>query len=173
MEIRIRDNNILPDVIVIERNVFPDPRGFNTEIYSEKDYSDKGINIKFVEQTMSCSKKNVLRGVHGDDETWKLISCLYGEVYFVVINYNHKSKYFGRWQSFTLSPHNGLQVLVPPNYGNGHIVLTDQAVFHYNRSAYYKGLGNQFTVKWNDPRFNISWPIKNPILSKRDENVNL
>lgn len=158
----------LEGVLLIQPEVFEDIRGYYIETYNEKLYARKGVSIKFVEDDISVSKRNVLRGIHGDDETWKLVSCLYGRFYFVVVNCDSKSKDFGKWQSFILSDKNRLQVLVPPKYGNGHLVLSEKTIFHYKQSAYYNP-GNQFTYKWNDPGLKISWPIKNPILSKRDQ----
>jgi len=110
----------------------------------------------------------VLKGIHGDNETWKLVSCPHGKFYLVVVNCDTGSKNFGLWQSFVLSDANRLQVLVPPKYGNGHLILSDLAIFHYKQSTYYNPTG-QFTYRWDDPKFNIWWPIKNPILSRRDE----
>lgn len=163
----------LPGVLKIERYAFEDFRGKYGEIYARDAYHELGINIDFVEQDFSMSKKNVLRGLHGDDKTWKLISCLYGSFYLVVMNYDQKSKYFGKWESFVLNPENRLQILIPPRHANGHLILSDWAIFHYNQSEYYTDGKNQFTVKWNDPRFNIQWPINNPILSKRDGMENI
>jgi len=157
----------LEGVLLIQPDVFIDHRGEYIEIYNEALYESKGINISFIQDDVSISAKNVLRGIHGDNETWKLISCLYGEFYLVVLNCNTKSVDFGKWQSFVLSDKNRLQVLVPPAYGNGHLVLSDKAIFHYKQSTYYDPK-KQFTYKWNDSRFNIHWPIDNPILSKRD-----
>lgn len=158
----------LGDVLLIKLDVFEDYRGEYIETYNEELYRKKGINIKFVQDDISVSTKNVLRGIHGDSETWKLISCLYGKFYLVVLNCDNSSKSFGKWESFVLSDVNRLQVLVPPKYGNAHLILSDKAIFHYKQSNYYNP-AKQFTYKWNDPKFNIWWPIKNPILSQRDE----
>ena len=158
----------LDGVLLIKLDVFEDYRGEYIETYNEELYRKKGIDIKFVQDDISVSTKNVLRGIHGDSETWKLISCLYGKFYLVVLNCNNSSKSFGKWESFVLSDVNRLQVLVPPKYGNAHLILSDKATFHYKQSNYYNP-AKQFTYKWNDPKFNIWWPIKNPILSQRDE----
>lgn len=158
----------LDGVLLIRLDKFIDHRGEYLETYNEKLYKDNGVGIKFVQDDLSVSKKNVLRGIHGDFKTWKLISCLYGRFYFVVVNCKIKSKNFGKWQSFILSDKERVQVLVPPGYGNAHLVLSDKTIFHYKQSTYYERK-RQFTYKWNDPRFNISWPINNPILSKRDQ----
>lgn len=158
----------LNDALIIKLDVFRDHRGEYIETYNEKLYKKNGIDIKFIQDDISVSYKNVLRGIHGDNQTWKLISCLYGKFYLVVVNCDSNSINFGKWQSFMFSDKNRLQILVPPRYGNGHVVLSDKAIFHYKQSTYYDP-SRQFTYKWNDPRFNIRWPINKPILSKRDE----
>lgn len=158
----------LDGVLLIKPTFFEDHRGEYVELYNEKLYKSKGINIDFVEDDASYTLKGAIKGVHGDPVTWKLISCLSGKFYLAVINYDKQSRQFGKWQAFVLSELNKLQVLVPPNYGNGHLCLSERSIFHYKQSAYYDP-SRQFTIKWNDPSFNIWWPIKNPILSQRDD----
>ena len=158
----------LDKVLLIKPDIFEDFRGQYIETYNEDFYRENGINIKFIQDDISVSTKNVLRGIHGDSETWKLVSCLYGKFYFVVVNCDVDSENFGKWQSFTLSDTNRLQVLVPPKYGNAHLILSEKAIFHYKQSTNYEP-EKQFTYKWDDPRFKIWWPIRNPILSQRDE----
>ena len=148
--------------------VFEDFRGTYVEIYNEKLYTEAGIRVKFVQDDISISTKHVLRGIHGDPETWKLISCLYGKFYLVVVNWDETSPQFGQWEAFVLSDHNRLQVLVPPGFGVGHLVLSELAIFHYKQSTYYNR-ASQFTLLWNDPKLNIWWPVKNQIVSRRDE----
>lgn len=159
----------LPGVLKIKRFAFEDHRGIYCEIYNKKKYREAGIKPDFnAEVDCSISYKNVLRGLHGDPKTWKLICCTYGELYFVVLNYDPASQFFGKWEAFTLTPQNQLQVLVPPMHANGHLIMSDEAAFHYNQSEEYTDGKNQFFVSWDDPRFNIYWPIENPILSARD-----
>ena len=86
----------------------------------------------------------------------------------VVVNYDQTSPQYKQWESFVLSDRNRMQVLVPPKFGNGHLVLSDEAIFQYKQSEYYHREG-QFTVMWDDPELNIWWPIKQPIISRRDE----
>ncbi len=161
----------LKSVLLIKLDVFEDFRGEYIEIYNEALYNEKGVDVKFIQDDISVSTRDVLRGIHGDNCTWKLISCLYGRFYLVVVNCDTKSKEFGKWRSFVLSDRNRLQVLVPPTYGNAHLVLSDMAIFHYKQSTYYEP-SKQFTYKWNDTTLKIWWPIKNPILSQRDETGN-
>ena len=158
----------LDGVLLIKLDVFEDFRGQYVETYNEEFCRNNGIDVKFVQDDISVSSRHVLRGIHGDAETWKLVSCLYGKFYLVVVNCDKESKDFGKWQGFTLSDVNRHQVLIPPRHGNGHVVLSEQAIFHYKQNTYYNPKG-QFTYLWNDPQLKIWWPIKNPILSQRDE----
>ena len=147
--------------------LFEDFRGAYVELYNEELYTKAGVKIKFVQDDISVSKKHVLRGIHGDRRTWKLISCLEGELYLVVVNWDEASAQFRQWESFHLSEENRLQVLIPPKFGNGHLVLSERAIFHYKQSTYYES-ASQFTLAWNDPKLNIQWPIQDPVLSQRD-----
>lgn len=158
----------LDGVLLIKRVGFEDHRGEYLELYNEKLYREKGIDIHFVEDDISIATRGVIKGIHGDDCTWKLISCLHGKFYLVVINYDKQSKDFGKWEFFVLSETNKHQVLVPPKHGNGHLCLSEKSIFYYKQSSYYDP-SSQFTIKWNDPKFNIWWPIKTPMLSQRDE----
>jgi dTDP-4-dehydrorhamnose 3,5-epimerase len=164
----IIENTKLDGVRLIKLAVFEDHRGEYLEIYNEKLYQSNGIDMDFVEDDISIATKGVIKGIHGDKSTWKLISCLFGNFYLVVINYDQESKQFGQWESFVLSDRNNQQILVPPKYGNGHLCLSAKSIFHYKQSSYYNP-ANQFTIKWNDPKFSIWWPVGNPILSLRDK----
>jgi len=148
--------------------IFEDFRGCYVETYNEKLYNEAGIALKFVQDDISVSSRHVLRGLHGDGETWKLVSCLYGQFFLAVMNYDESSPQYLQWDAFTLSDKNRLQVLIPPRFGNGHLVLSPTAIFHYKQTSYYNRAG-QFTLAWNDPKIGISWPVKKPIVSKRDE----
>jgi dTDP-4-dehydrorhamnose 3,5-epimerase len=159
----------LPGVLLIRPDIHNrDLRGNNATIYNLNDYRANGIPIDFVEDKISASHGDVLRGIHCDLTTWKLVSCLYGLIYFVVVNCDDLSPEFGRWQGFTLDDENLEQVLVPPEYGNAHLVLSARAVFHYKWSDYYHP-ERQIHYAWDDSRFNIPWPTRHPILSERDK----
>ena len=161
----------LDSVLIIEPpTIFEDFRGAWIELYNEKMYREAGIDVKFIQDDISASSKHVLRGIHGDTVTWKLVSCLHGKLYVVVVNCDREASAFGQWESFCLSEANRLQVLVPPNHGVAHLVMTETAILHYKQSTYYNRAG-QFTYKWNEPAFKIYWPVKDPILSERDAGV--
>ncbi|MFN4016024.1 MAG: dTDP-4-dehydrorhamnose 3,5-epimerase [Reyranella sp.] len=148
--------------------IFEDFRGHYVETYNERLYREAGIDQHFIQDDISVSRRHVLRGIHGDDKTWKLISCLQGTFYMVVVNNDPQSSQYRKWTSFTLSESNRLQVLVPPKFGNGHVVMSEQAIFHYKQTTDYDRSG-QFTLIWNDPALNIWWPVKDPIVSVRDQ----
>ena len=150
--------------------VFEDFRGHYVETYNKRLYHAAGIDQDFIQDDISVSSRNVLRGIHGDGKTWKLISCLQGSFYMVVINNDPLSSQYRQWTSFTLSESNRLQVLVPPKFGNGHVVLSEQAIFHYKQTTDYDRSG-QFTLVWNDPALNIWWPVRDPIVSQRDQGL--
>jgi dTDP-4-dehydrorhamnose 3,5-epimerase len=149
---------------------FEDFRGSYVETYNKEMYNEAGIKEEFIQDDISTSSKHVLRGIHGDQDTAKLISCLYGSFYLIVVNQDKESEEFGKWESFTLSDTNRLQVLVPPKFGNGHLVLSDLAIFHYKQTTSYNR-ASQFTILWDDPKFDFWWPISTPILSRRDSGL--
>jgi dTDP-4-dehydrorhamnose 3,5-epimerase len=165
--IRVENAKLL-GVKIIHIESFEDHRGEYVEIYNERDYIQAGIDVKFVQDDYSVSSQNVLRGLHGDAETWKLIYCPFGKFYLVVVNCDESSNEFGKWQSFVLSDRNKMQVLIPPKFGNGHLIISETALFGYKQSTYFTP-GTQFSYRWNEPRFNIWWPIQNPVQSQRDE----
>ena len=150
--------------------IFEDFRGHYVETYNRSVYFNAGIPIEFIQDDISVSYKHVLRGIHGDSKTWKLISCLRGSFYFVVVNNDPDSSQYRQWASFTLSDVNRLQILVPPKFGNGHLVMSDEAIFHYKQSTEYDR-ASQFTLRWDDPELGFWWPVKDPIVSQRDQGL--
>jgi dTDP-4-dehydrorhamnose 3,5-epimerase len=116
--------------------------------------------------TQNNGQQQVLPGgaVH---KTTKLVTCLYGTIHMVIINRDPESKQYNQWFHTTLSDKNKYQLIIPPKFGNGHLVMSDEAVFSYKLSEFYDR-ESQFTIKWNDPMHDFFWPIKNPILSERD-----
>ena len=158
--------------LITPPTLFDDFRGYYMELYNEKLYQEAGINVKFVQDDISVSSQHVLRGLHGDSQTWKLISCPIGRIYVVVVNNLSGSAQYRQWQSFNLSERNGQQLLVPPGHALGHLVMSEKATFHYKQSTYYNR-STQFTLAWNDPALKIWWPVKDPILSERDSMLNV
>ena len=120
---------------------------------------------------VSTSRKNVIRGSHGDFKSTKLVTYLYGDLYFVVVDNRKNSSTYMQWDHIILDDRSRKQVLLPPGIGNGFCVLSHKSVFHYKWSypGNYPDVKDQFTIKWNDPILNINWPINSPILSNRDK----
>ena len=170
-EFIIEKSDDLDGVVIFTPSVNEDLRGniFTTYIESiMAQYLPEGT--RFVHDKFSHSKNAVLRGIHGDTKTWKLVSCIWGEIFQVVVkmDVNHQKPI--RYESFRLSHENKKMILIPPGYGNAFQVVSDQAVFHY-KLAYqgdYFDVDKQFVVKWNDERLNINWPSTSPILQSRD-----
>jgi len=157
--------------IIYLNNIFNDNRGQYIESFNKKKYKFN-FNLDFVEDDFSINKKNVFKGIHGDKKTWKLVSCVYGKCEAVIVNCDKKSKKFGIWEKFILSPSNYYQILIPPNYGNSFLVLSKIAVYHYKQSRYYQGVNKQFTYNYKDPAFKIKLSCKKPIVSHRDRKAN-
>ena len=156
---------------IFKNKSFKDHRGYYWTSWRKGETK----KVYFRHDKFSLSKKNVLRGLHGDKKTWKLVSCPYGKFLLVIVNYIKDSKDYLKSKSLILSQENGVQVLIPPNYANGHLCLTNKCLFHYKLSyrGKYIDAKEQFSLRWNDPKLKIKWKIKKPILSKRDKKAKL
>lgn len=155
---------------ILEPTHFSDDRGDLWTLWNKNFFTPK---LEFVHDKIATSKKNVLRGLHGDNKSWKLISCLYGEIFLSVVNYDKSSSDYLKTDNFILNDVNKKIILVPPNFLNGHLVLSENCVFFY-KWAYegeYPDVNDQFSIRWNDPILKINWPISEPILSERDKNA--
>ena len=162
-------NTSLDGVLLISPSTnFEDFRGTYLEIYNKDLFHQAGITCDFLQDDISASRQHVLRGIHGDQQTWKLVSCLVGSFYLLVVNNDPTSPQYRKWEGFTLSEKNAVQILIPPSFGNGHVVMSSQAIFHYKQTTNYDR-GGQFTIAWNDPEFDFWWPVKDPIVSQRDQ----
>jgi len=150
---------------------FEDLRGEYGGVYDEELYFANGLTERFVADQVSFSYRNVLRGLHGDTKTTKLVQCLHGTVYTVVAVCDPASPDFGKWQSFILSDKNHKQLWVPPMYGLGYYAQTETVVFTYKLSCRLTSPEEQFTYRWDDPVFHIHWPSDAPILSLRDKDA--
>ena len=127
-------------------------------------------DLFFKHDKFSTSKRNVLRGIHGDTKSWKLVTCVHGEIQQVVVDMRKDSPTYKQWQDFIISKDNQQLILIPPNMGNAYYVNSSEAVYYY-KLAYngdYIDADEQFSVKWNDNTIGINWMSDNPILSNRD-----
>lgn len=174
------NGSVLPEVKIVQPSVYHEYRGSISTTYHKEYYdrilpaNERNDGLEFKHDRYSKSKLGVLRGLHYDEKTWKLVSCIHGKIYLVVLDVRPDSSNFGKWESFIISPETTTQVLIPPMFANGHFVMEDDSIFTYKMA--YKGEYNdetkQQTIVFNDSRFNIEWPVQSPILSKRDRNGN-
>lgn len=166
----------IQDTLIIEWDLGQDKRGFVGNVWADnignKLYQiiqDKSnYNVRFIEDRISISKKNVFRGLHGDSKTWKLITVFSGEVWLVLVDARKKSPTYKELVYLNFKRGNNFSVLVPPGVLNGHLCLSEECVLFYKWSEYYGGPSSQVTVNWNDPALSISLGCSNPILSERD-----
>jgi len=154
----------LPDVRCIKLDTFSDPRGEIWPLYS----ADNDFLPLFVEDKLAISHQGVLRGLHGDSEIGKLITCLKGEFQLAVADMRKGSKTYGKTQNWILNENNPISIYVPPGHINGHLCLSSMCIFHYKWTKNYNGAEKQTTIMWNDPALNIPWVSHKPILSDRD-----
>lgn len=158
----------LNDIKESSSESFEDFRG---EIYTI--YQESKSSRLFNHDKICIRYKNVLVGVHGDFNTWKLVNCLYGRVFSAVVDNRQESKDYLKYKTFILSHSNRKQLLLPPGFGNSLLVLSDFCVYSYKLSYQgdYTDHDKQFTLAWNDPKIGIKWPISNPLMSERDKNA--
>jgi len=160
----------LEGCIIIEPEVYSDERGFFLEVFQVKRYADQaGITLPFLQDNHSCSRKNILRGLHFQKTKpqGKLVRVVRGEVYDVAVDIRQGSPTFGKWEAVILSEKNKLQFWVPPGFAHGFVVLSDIADFEYKCTDYYDP-SDEGNILWNDPDLNIHWPVNKPILSEKD-----
>lgn len=167
MKLEVQDTPLKDVKLITPCSAFDDFRGDYVEIYNKKLYQNAGITSDFIQDDYATSSKHVLRGIHGDSKTDKLVKCIHGSLYLVVVNNNPDSSQYKKWTSFDLNCRTRKQVFVPAGFGTSYLVMSDIGIFHYKQSTYY-GDAKQFTLKWNDPEIGIWWPISNPITSFRD-----
>lgn len=159
-------------VKIITPSLHKDERGilfttFHDDVY--RGLIPEGINFKHDKFARTFQK--VLRGIHGDTKSWKLVTSVFGEITQVVVDNRPDSSSYRKWESYEIDSTKPKLILLPPGVGNAFYVHSLQAIYHY-KLAYvgeYFDAEDQFTIKWNDPKFGIEWPDENPILSSRDK----
>ena len=158
-------------VFIIEPDVYEDDRGFFMETFHNERYRKLlGINLDFVQDNISRSSKNVLRGIHFQKNypQGKIVKASRGEILDVVVDLRKGSPTYGTWESFRLSEKNKLQVWIPPGFAHGFLVMSDSADFEYKCTEYYHP-EDELCLMWNDPEVAVDWTINDPILSEKDK----
>jgi dTDP-4-dehydrorhamnose 3,5-epimerase len=174
IEFNVTVSTKIKDLKIITPSAFEESRGSIWTSYSTDEIGALlPKDLFFKHDKFSVSKKNVLRGIHGDHKSWKLVSCVSGSILQVVVDMRENSETFLQWDGFDLGGDNRQMILIPPGLGNAFFVKSDQATYHY-KLAYegdYADADEQFTVRWDDPRVNVVWPTTDPILSERDRRL--
>ena len=158
-------------VFIIEPDVYEDDRGFFMETFHNERYRKLlGTNLDFVQDNISRSSKNVLRGMHFQKNypQGKIVSVSRGEILDVVVDLRKDSPTYGTWESFRLSEKNKLQVWIPPGFAHGFLVMSDSADIDYKCTEYYHP-EDELCLMWNDPEVAIDWTINDPILTEKDK----
>ena len=151
---------------VITSPVHKDRRGIFREIFKKKFFKEK----KFIFTCISSSKRNVLRGMHLQTQKsqGKYLTVLKGEILDVSIDLRKNSKSFGKYFSTNLSDENGVSIYIPPGFAHGFVGLKKENIISYHCTN-YRSKSHEIGIIWNDKDLKIKWPVKNPILSKKDK----
>ncbi len=164
----------LKDAWLLEPNVFQDERGFFMETYCDKWFDEKGIDIKFVQDNHSKScERGVLRGLHFQRPPMtqaKLVRVTAGSVYDVIVDLRKKSPTYGQWEGFELTADNFLMLFVPRGFAHGYCTLEKNTEFMYKVDNYYAPDYDDGII-WNALTLKIDWPVKDPVLSKKDSQL--
>ena len=171
IEFDIQQSTEITGVYIFKPSISEDSRGNIWTSFLQDEVEELlPDDLYFKHDKFSTSKHNVLRGIHGDTKSWKLVTCVFGEIQQVVVDMRKNSPTYKQWQSFTINKNNQQLILIPPNMGNAYYVKSSEAVYHY-KLAYdgdYIDADEQFSVSWNDDSIGIKWLSDNPILSNRD-----
>lgn len=160
----------IPGIVVIEPKLFRDGRGFFMETYKHSDFVEAGIKEHFAQDNHSRSSKHVLRGLHYQKppmQQGKLVRCIRGSIFDVAVDVRKDSPTFGQWVGTELSEDSGLMLYIPPDFAHGFVVLSDMTETVYKCTKEYSS-ADERGILWNDPEINITWPVKEPILSGKD-----
>jgi dTDP-4-dehydrorhamnose 3,5-epimerase len=149
-------------------DVYHDARGYFKETFSTDKYAALGLHDVWVQDSVSRSKRNVIRGMHSDPRMAKLVQAIVGRIYDVIVDVREGSPTYRRWQGFELTADNHHQLYVPRGFAHGFLALSDDAIVHYKMTALYDP-ATERVLSWRDPQVAIAWPIEGePILSPKD-----
>ena len=152
-------------LVLLSTNIYKDRRGFFKEVEKEKI-----LKKKFVFDCFSYSKKNTLRGLHlqTKNSQAKIVTVVQGKILDVVVDMRKKSKTYGKYFSIRMSQNSNFSIYIPENFAHGFLCLSKECAVYY-KCTKYRDKNSETTIKWNDKKLNIKWPIKRPILSEKDK----
>jgi len=156
------------DARIFIPDVYLDERGFFKETYNRRRYEEAGLLDHFVQDSVSFSAKNVIRGLHYDPAMSKLVQVLRGKIWDVIVDVRPGSPAYGKWEGFELSEDNHRQLYIPKGFAHGFLALTDNVIFSYKHGALYDP-AREGAIRWNDPALGIAWPLAGePVISAKD-----
>ncbi|MBF8982112.1 dTDP-4-dehydrorhamnose 3,5-epimerase [Lutibacter sp. B2] len=163
----------IKDLYIVETKVFGDSRGYFMETYNAKDFKEEGLNMCFVQDNQSKSKKGVLRGLHFQYKypQGKLVRVTKGKVFDVAVDLRKNSKTLGKWYGVILSEENKRQFYIPERFAHGFLVLSEEVEFVYKCTDFYHH-EDEDGILWNDSELGINWPLDKVdeiILSEKDK----
>ena len=165
--IQVRDTDFAEAKIFIP-DVFEDARGYFKESFSKSKYAALGLHDEWLQDSVSRSKRDVIRGMHYDMRMAKFVQALRGRIFDVIVDVREGSPTFHRWQGFELSADNHHQLYVPKGFAHGFLAQSDEVIVHYKMSAEYDPASER-VLSWRDPQVGIVWPLQGaPILSPKD-----
>lgn len=167
----------LPEVLVLEPQVFGDERGFFLESWNARTFQQAtGLNVSFVQDNHSRSTRDVLRGIHYQlvQPQGKLVRVVTGSVFDVAVDLRRDSPHFGHWAGVELSEQNQRQLWIPPGFGHAFLVLSERTDFLYKTTAFWSA-EHERSIAWNDLQIGIDWPLqgRQPVLATKDRNAAL
>jgi dTDP-4-dehydrorhamnose 3,5-epimerase len=157
-------------VVLIEPDIYKDDRGFFFESYNQEQFKNFGINLPFVQDNQSCSKKNAIRGLHFQEapyEQGKLVSVIKGSVRDIVVDLRENSSSFGKHLAVELDEHNKRMLWIPPGFAHGFSVFEENTIFFYKCTNFYHRPSENGIV-FNDLSLNLDWGVSTPIVSEKD-----
>ena len=160
----------LEGAFIIEPDVFPDERGYFFESYSYSKFKDSGLELNFVQDNISKSKRGTIRGLHyqiGEFAQGKLCQVMQGRVLDVALDIRFGSPTFGEYIKVELSDENHKQIWIPTGFAHGFSVLSDETIFHYKCTNYYSKKDER-SILFNDPDLNIDWQVNDVEVSEKD-----
>jgi len=159
----------IPGAFIVEPRVFPDNRGQFFETWRLNEYEKAGLEGPFLQDNLSYSHKNVVRGLHYEvgEPQGQMVTVVLGRVFDVIVDLRGDSPTFGRHEAVMLDDSRPQQVYMPPGIAHGFCVLSERAILHYKSTRYYRP-ESQRGIRWNDPDLAIDWPCDAPVMSERD-----
>jgi dTDP-4-dehydrorhamnose 3,5-epimerase len=161
----------LDGLVILNVDHFQDERGFFIESWHKRDFTEAGLPHEFVQDSHSRSRYGVVRGLHYQDmraPLAKLVRCTVGKILDVAVDLRVSSPTFGKAFTVELTAENKTQLFVPIGFAHGFATLSDVCEVQYKQTDYYQP-SCEAGIAWNDPEVAIDWPIKDPILSRRDQ----